>query len=158
MRRGDILLVRTHTLVGALIRKITKCEYNHVAMAVSPVAVFEATFPYGVRIIKMEYDNYILFRHPGMTEEKADSIVNLALTKIGAEYDIPLIIQILLKLWRIGTFNLNQVNKYICTEIINYLFSKHGLKLFIKNRRDNITPKDFLGDDCLLRRPAEDRR
>lgn len=85
-----------------------------------------------------------------MDKDKADKVIDSAMLKIGMNYDYPLIIQILAELWKIGRYNLNSRDKYICTELIRYAFQTAGLKLFKSGFKEIITPKDFLDPNCLL--------
>ena len=144
------MLVKTDTFVGRIIRWITRCEYNHAALVVSRTAVLEATWPKGIRIIKMAYRDYIVLRHPHASREKAGLLVARALDKVGAGYDSALIVQLLLRIWHLGRYNLNNPNKYICTEIIQYAYRKVNLKLFRKGDMRTVTPKSFIGKNCLL--------
>ena len=73
-RPGDYIVVRTHGIVGALIRLVTRSGYNHAAVVVEDGQVVEAE-PGGARLRPLsEYDGYQMLANtaePTLAEERA---------------------------------------------------------------------------------------
>lgn len=86
MHKADVLLVRTPTFYGSLIRWWTGSFFNHVATVVGSGEIVEAEAR-GVQRVPLHYDAYIVLRRKGVTEEQGEQVAANALAQVGAPYD-----------------------------------------------------------------------
>jgi uncharacterized protein YycO len=94
LRPGDILLVRGHTWIDKIIRRITKSTYSHVAGVINfneavEILPFQRT---GFRKLKSYAGRADIFTYKSLTYEQRKKILDFVLTKIGTQYDYKLIL------------------------------------------------------------------
>lgn len=155
-RAGDILFVHHRKgWLSALIRKVTKCEYNHVGLFVSSDEIVEATFRGVVKSPLSKFDDgvkngilYYTVKRPRILNEKdLQVIIESALEQVGKGYDIPkligLAITFLLKLSRKTVVLADLRDAWACSELVSECFFRAGYNLFEDVDYENITPADI---------------
>lgn len=143
---GDIIVVKSNTVIGRIIRKITNSWASHVAVYIGNGYIFEAR-PGGARAVHIStYEgskwNYRVFRIlvPRTQREK---FVNCLIQKRNRGYDYGQILSIACQ--RLFGWNLKAQNKQlsICSEIIYEAAQEAGISV-PPISRSYIVPGDFL--------------
>lgn len=142
---GDIVIVRSQTLIGKTIRWITKSWASHVAVYIGDGFVFEAR-PGGAKAVSItayEGKGYeIHVYRPNLPKWMIDKFVNNLVQKAGRGYDYGQIFSIALERltgWKIKAENRRLA---ICSEIIYEAAKEVGIKV-PEITQAYITPGDF---------------
>ncbi|UPI12851.1 hypothetical protein [Bacillus phage SBSphiJ5] len=144
---GDVIFYRPTGFIGWAISKITKSEYSHVALVVSPDHIIEANRFIKSRIADLHYTKEIhsVYRLNNLPADTRLRIINNALTMLDVSYDYSQIFGLLLRLvFDIKTNVFNKVNRYICSEIIDNAFVAAGVPRKDKENIGDITPQELL--------------
>lgn len=142
---GDIILVRTNTFFGKVIRKVTKSHWNHVGIAVCDKSLVEADFIGGVQIGKInQYNNIRVLRYNGADAKDRMEIAGTALSSVGHNYDYWAIIGWFIG-WLVGYTGLsNKVQAkthFYCSEHVLWVYRKVGKDLFTMEK--NVSPGEI---------------
>ncbi|MGV3085466.1 hypothetical protein [Enterococcus dispar] len=154
IKPGDVIFYRPTGFIGNVICKLTRSEYSHVSLAISPTKIIEANRFIKTRIADLHYTESVhsVYRLNNISPEDRVKIVNAAVLMEGAGYDYLHIIGLLLRvLFDIRTTVFNKVNRYICSEVIDRAFIEAGIPR--KDQKDigDLTPQELL-DKYDLRR------
>jgi len=98
LRNGDVLLSEGNTRAAALIKRITRSTWSHVAMYVGPLedrpdplCIVEADIAQGVRSIRLselEGLNVRVLRPIGLNDAARRRLAEWVVSRIGDEYDL----------------------------------------------------------------------
>ena len=155
LRRGDIILTHSNTIIGWLIQKVTRSYWNHSAWALGPDILIEALGGKGVIIVNSSKYNLldqnktrIIRIKPGeVSEEKLTKALVLAQSKQGSNYDWWLILQLAyLYLFESGKNNGldDWDSSWICSELIaKPLWLEAGFRFSETVPVENIVPEDI---------------
>jgi hypothetical protein len=98
LRNGDVLLTEGNTRAAALIKRITRSPWSHVAMYVGPLeegpnprCIVEADIAQGVRSIRLselEGLNLRVLRPIGLNDAVRSRLAEWVVSRIGGEYDL----------------------------------------------------------------------
>jgi uncharacterized protein YycO len=153
-KAGDILVVHNVGLLSILIRAITKSQYNHVGVFVSPTTIVEATFGGVFKNDISKFDDlaskkkcyYSVYRVKGIVASDADDIAEFASSQVGAEYDDMQLVRMffvyILRLPRNVNYP-DKIKKWICSELVAEAFARAGYVFSPDIKPDNIVPGDF---------------
>jgi hypothetical protein len=108
LRRGDVLLVEGTSLFAGAIKYLTQSTWSHSALYVGdvlgvpphgsdPCVFVEADINAGVRAVPLcaFWDlNYRICRPVGLTDEEIDRVVRFAVSRIGHQYDMKNIVDL----------------------------------------------------------------
>jgi len=154
--KGCVLAVKNKGWLSWLIRKIIKCDYNHVGVFVDDERVVESTFR-GVYITPFEvfkkrkengeiYD-YAVFEVIGVSEEQKEKVAQYVLNEVGGGYD-------LVQLFNIGLFmflNIARIvepidirHAWVCSELVAEAYESVGIRFIEDVDPDLITPADIV--------------
>lgn len=146
MKAGDIVLVKRKTPISLLVRLLTNSKYSHVALAVSETYVLEIDIKYNLRIRKMSYtcyDVYRLKRELSLTEEAR--LLQYAYSLVGKKYDFLRIFSLLieLSLHLRGHKIFNDPNRLICSDLIDSSYKQINVDLLPQYTDQDTTPHDI---------------
>jgi len=150
VRSGDIILIRTKSLIGTLIRFFqnlwgVKCPYNHVAIIAYDKGVYYVYESLSTGFVRTPYTQwdtknkeFIIIRPTfDFNKEKVD---NLCLKLIGTKYDfvgtlwMQLIQQVSDERINIGTKNKQKAGKRLyCSEAIAFIFNRSSKGIMYVN-------------------------
>lgn len=146
MNKGDLLLVKfKFDILGYIIRKVIKCEYNHVAWLINKNYLLEVARQ-GIIIREVsKYNNKFLYttkilKLKNITPLKLTKAINYAIDKEGRKNPFKLwltYIMILLK-YQEKPF------RYSCSGLIAECLSKIGFYFDKRKKPQNITPIDII--------------
>ncbi len=152
--KGHILFVRTNTLLGKIIRKVTGGYFNHVGIFVSDNAIVEASYT-GIKVThikqfeKLQEKGKIEYRIGKVevaTNCQIDKAVEYALDTIGTKYDFLQLVSLFL----FAVLKINRTvepidckNMFICSELVAKSFNHAGINFNDKIELDVITPADI---------------
>jgi hypothetical protein len=98
LRNGDVLLTEGNTRAAALVKRLTKSTWSHVAMYVGPLdegpdprCIVEADVAAGVRSIRLselECVNVRVLRPVGLDDGDRARLAEWVVSRIGGEYDL----------------------------------------------------------------------
>ena len=98
LRNGDVLLTEGNTRAAALIKRITRSTWSHVAMYVGPLeqgpdplCIVEADIAQGVRSIRLSElagMNVRVLRPIGLNDAARSRLAQWVVSRIGGEYDL----------------------------------------------------------------------
>ena len=98
LRNGDVLLSEGNTRAAALIKRITRSTWTHVAMYVGPLeagpdprCIVEADIAQGVRAIRLselEGLHVRILRPVGLSDALRSRLAEWVVSQIGGEYDL----------------------------------------------------------------------
>src|SRR5919204_4516921 len=98
LRNGDVLLTEGNTRAAALIKRITRSTWSHVAMYVGPLeqgpdplCIVEADIAQGVRSIRLSElagMNVRVLRPIGLSDAARGRLAEWVISRIGGEYDL----------------------------------------------------------------------
>lgn len=146
LQSGDIIIVRSNTIIGRIIRKITHSWASHVAVYIGNGFVFEAR-PGGARAVHIsQYEGdkweYRVFRML-VSSAQREKFINCLIQKKDRGYDYGQIISIAVH--RLFGWDLKAQNKRlaICSEIIYESAKEVGIPV-PEIKQAYIIPNDFL--------------
>ena len=98
LRTGDIILVEGNSRISTAIKYLTKSSWSHSALFVgrpgdpaSAKSLIEADLKEGVRLVSLEHYkgfNLRICRPVNLAEEDTKALVEFALSKLGHQYDL----------------------------------------------------------------------
>lgn len=141
MQPGDVIVVRSKTIVGRIIRWATHSWASHVAVYIGDGLVFEAR-PLGARAVPLSrYQEYRIYR-PQIAPDTLRIFLAALARKEGRGYDYGQIVSIAVD--RLFGIKLKAQNRRlaICSEIIYEAAKEAGIDLPRVNQA-YITPGDF---------------
>ena len=94
-------------------------------------------------------DKILIKRIPDLTKEQKKDIVRIGHELEGADYDWSGIFKMALYLLTGKTLFKDNANKFFCSEIIEYILRKVGVRLFNKLAR-NVFPADYVKTNKIL--------
>ncbi|MDX1495930.1 MAG: YiiX/YebB-like N1pC/P60 family cysteine hydrolase [Salinisphaeraceae bacterium] len=114
LRKGDVLLVEGTSRFASAIKYITQSSWSHAALYVGdsmgpapegeePLVLIEADVEEGVRALPLSnYANWHvrICRPVGLTDEQIDNVVSYAVQRLGHQYDLKNIIDLMRYLFR----------------------------------------------------------
>jgi len=154
---GDVIFFRKNnkSIISRLIAKITKSEFTHVGLIIgydentNMIKIIESNRFVNTRVNTIELNkcrHTIYTTKEEKTEEQIYTIMKLAYEYVGVKYDylqvIGLFLSLLFKKKRKPWFN--SKNKLICSELIDIIYHKVGIKRNSLCNLGNITPKELL--------------
>jgi uncharacterized protein YycO len=135
-----IRFVTEDSLVSALIRQHTWCEYSHVEFLLDDGTTLGAHASGGVRIRPADYDKFtkIAVFEVRMTVEQKFQIMSFAQAQLGKAYDCEAIAGIVLhRDWRAS-------DKWFCSELVAAAFEQALPLLNVQESVNRIVPRDLL--------------
>lgn len=159
IQTGDIIMYKPRSIIGWVISKITHSPYSHVAIAISPDKIFEANVFINSRIVSI-YSDYVgydknihhIYRLSEIDSSQKTNIQIMARQLKDKPYDYKQIFGLFMRLvfnWKTSLFN--DLNKFICSEIIDRMYYCSGVKRKDKINLFNITPNELLEKYTLKR-------
>lgn len=193
IRPGDVLLVEGRSRVSGIIKTVTQCCWTHSAFYVGRLhdiedpavrahikrfyngdpeeqLIIEAMIGEGTlvdNLRKYRGENLRICRPKGITHQDAQKVINYSIKRLGADYDVRQILDLLRFLfpysllprrWRSSLFqhNAGATTKTVCSTMMAEAFASvhfpilpvlqydedHNLKLYRRNTK-LITPSDF---------------
>jgi Permuted papain-like amidase enzyme, YaeF/YiiX, C92 family len=98
LRNGDVLLAEGNTRAAALVKRLTRSTWSHVAMYVGPLddgpnprCIVEADVAAGVRSIRLselEALNFRVLRPVALDDADRGRLAEWVISRIGGEYDL----------------------------------------------------------------------
>jgi len=150
MKKGDLLLFRRESGISKVIRWLTKSEYSHVAVCVSPEMnlVIEATagLVRAADIRSFEEGVYDIYRPKHGEKYNQDEVLSFLVSKLNYKYDYAGVIYLgFLKLLRLKkTANTFQKDRdHFCSELVAEAFMAGGLRLVPFMAASVISPADI---------------
>jgi len=150
VRTGDILLIRTKSLIGTLIRFFQNlfgdtCPYNHVAIISKDKGIYYVYESLSTGFVKTPYTmwntrnkEFIIVRPT--FDFNAEKVENLCAELVGTKYDfigtlfIQLVQQVTDERLNIGTNNQLKAKKRLyCSEAIAYIFNMASKRIMYVN-------------------------
>jgi uncharacterized protein YycO len=148
MRPGDILLVRTATIWGWLIRLFTRSEWSHAAIYIGNGMVASIDAFQGVHIEPVPSERFIVLRYPLLTEKQAAGIVRWCYEQLGDRYDWGEIAEVFLRLvWGVQAV-VDVKRRYICTVFTLEAF--RAVDIDLAPGRHALTPGEMTNLSWLL--------
>jgi hypothetical protein len=151
---GSVLFFKKNSsFISRTIAKLTKSEFTHVGLIVAydettkVATIIESNRFIKTRLSIIQIDNkHAVYSTSIMTDEMKRNVVKFAYKELGKDYDylqiVGLFISLLFKEKRIGYFN--SKNRLICTELIDIVYLKSGIKRNDNESIGNITPSELL--------------
>lgn len=143
---GDIIVVKSNTIIGRIIRKVTNSWASHVAVYIGNGFVFEAR-PGGARAVPVSlYEGskweYRVFRMR-VSQPQKEAFINRLIQKSGRGYDYGQILSLALK--HMFDIDLKAQNKQlaICSELVYEAAKEAGIPV-PETPQKYIVPGDFL--------------
>lgn len=159
--KTNILLVRSHSLIGKLIRFFNKNYYNHVGIFVSDFQIVEATFT-GVKLTHI--DKFIeaqkrglivchIYKVKDIIELQKETVCNFVLNRVGRKYDflqfLSLTFFFIFNMSRKKYESLDSGRCYICSELIAKAYAQVNIYFNNEVDLDNITPADIANSEII---------
>lgn len=103
-------------------------KYTHVAIAVSPSHIAEATWYGGVEIREMHYwDEEVEVIDLGITQGQRFDVVQTVFDFIGQPYDYLQLVGFFTKRWVDKDMTLNNPSQQICSELVGRILYRNNL-------------------------------
>ncbi len=140
-------MFKPETLIGNMICKITKAPYSHVTLAVNDKLVLNSNRFIKSEIVELDYNEEIhhIYRPVGITDKQKEDLMIEAYKYIGVKYDY---IQIIALFFRVvfdwNTSFLNNLNRFICSEVIDKVYFNIGIARNDNKYLFHITPYELL--------------
>ena len=158
---GDVLLTNGNTRAAAIVRRVTRSMWSHVAMYVGPLddridpcCIVEADVAAGVRPVRLSELKGLhihVLRPRELDQPDRRRLANWVVSRIGGEYDLA-------HAWALGTKLLRlplasrftpapiavaeSATRFICSSLVVHAFALVGLPIFADYRF--VTPRDFV--------------
>lgn len=145
MKPGDILLVKFRfDLVGLLIRRVTKSDFNHVALAISDTNIIEGRGRGIIIVPSLRYINNPMYktkliRIRNLNKDKIKKVVNYAKTQVGKSNYLKWVICILM----LACGNRKPMKRKTCSGFIADCFEQIDIKFRGDKLSHEITPADI---------------
>jgi hypothetical protein len=142
---GDFGVVRTGDWTGAVIRHVTRSEWNHALVAVTPFVAVEARPSGAGTVLLSAYRNIAWYKAP---DGKGPEIADRARGLVGVPYGWPDILSVGLLQYHIKPHLLRAFvadeNRLICSQLVDLAYSQAGVHLFDDGRwPGDVTPGDL---------------
>ena len=150
IKRGDLLVVKSKSLAGRVIRWFTKSWANHVAVVYDQASVIEADPKSGVNFSYLKKYNDTtryevrIFRFKD--SEAIEQFMEALLTKLGRKYDWLHIASIVLR--KVFNLRMDSKNMSICSEVVYEAAKESGIPVPNIQKVD-FTPASVLAWDQL---------
>jgi uncharacterized protein YycO len=142
------------SFISLIISKLTKSEYTHVGMIVAynellkEAVIIESDRFVNTRLTNLRIDNNIheIYYIKNLSSEHKYRILDNAYKELGKKYDYKQVLSLALSL----IFNIkfknfsNNYNRLICSELIDIVLFKSGIKRKNYDNLVNVTPKELL--------------
>ena len=153
---GDVLLTDGDTRMAALVRRITRCPWAHVAMYVGPLetgtdprCIVEADIAAGVRAVRLSELNGLrvrVLRHRGLDDLQRRRLTEWVVGRIGGQYDVAhawaLARYLLAPRWKPLPVEATQgATHFICSTLLAQAFLLAGSP--VVSDHNYATPRDF---------------
>jgi len=145
MKPGDILLVKFRfDLVGLLIRRATKSEFNHVALAISDTQIIEGRGRGIIIVPSLRYINNPLYktklvRIKKLDKEQIKKVVNYAKSQVGKGSYLKWLICIIM----LACGNKKPRKRKTCSGFLADCFNKIDIKFRSDKMLHEIAPVDI---------------
>lgn len=141
---GDIIFVRTGSLISWLIRKLTNSKWSHVCIKMSDSFIIESDFLKPVKVRRMRYTDFQTV-HLDITDSERIRLVTFLLEQTSVKYDYGRIIGILANILGISkNRNLwDSYNKLICSELVSQGLTVINSPNIPEAIVDAVTPSDI---------------
>lgn len=153
---GDVIFFKKNesSFISRIIAKLTDGEYTHVGIIVNynelinEVVIIESDRFVNTRLNRITLDEnlHTIYTVHGKTDEQSERILEYAFDALGTKYDylqiLGLFISLLFKRRRYALFNSR--NKLTCSELIDTVYYKSGIKRNGINNLNNVTPIELL--------------
>lgn len=152
---GDVLFFKKKdSFISTIIADFTKSDFTHVGIIVGydsftqEMTIIESDRFIKTRIERIRFDDnqHVLYSVGIKSQEVEDRIVKYAHETIGTDYDylqiFGLFLSLVLKGNKCAVFNSS--NKYICSELIDMVYVKSGVKRKNLQNVGNVTPQELL--------------
>ena len=156
---GDVIFFRKeNTFISSVIAKVTNSEFTHVGLiigydeATKVATIIESNRFVDTRIDRIELDElrHVVYTTGDKSQSQIDRILEYANRTIGIKYDYLQIIGFLFtfmfkshgRKWFSRWFN--SKNKLICSELIDLVYYKAGIKRNNVIDLGNVTPQELL--------------
>ena len=151
---GDVIFFKKNSsFISRVIAYMTESEYSHVGLIVAynkhtnVVEVIESNRFVNTRKVAMKLDDCVhVIYEVEKTEKQENMILKYANKAIGMKYDYAQLFGIFISLLfdSNGKRYFNSKNKLICSELIDIILFKSGVKRNTYDRLGNITPQELL--------------
>lgn len=148
---GDVLLMDGNTRGAALVRRVTRSAWSHVAMYVGPLedgpdprCVVEADVAAGVRAVRLSELsglNIRVLRPKGLDETARRRLTEWVVSRIGHAYDLAHAWLLAMKLLRLPLNPRPSSKRFICSSLLAQAFILVGHA--IGGDLSYVTPGDF---------------
>lgn len=149
---GDVLLMDGNTRGAALVRRVTRSAWSHVAMYVGPLesgadprCVVEADVAAGVRAVRLsELSGFTVrvLRPRGLDDVGRRRLTDWVVSRIGHAYDLAHAWLLAMKLLRLPFGpRRNSTTRFICSTLLAQAFVLVGQAIAADHRY--VTPGDF---------------
>lgn len=154
MTIGDTVFTRDDSFISRAIRKLTKSEYSHVGLVIGEQLILESYGFAGTRITNLKtfetrgsrevVKTYSLPIKLARTQRRV--IRAEASTMLGTPYDFEQAFGIFLRVaFGFRRANLfNRINHYICSEVIDRLFSKADIPRHSNKALGDLVPDELI--------------
>lgn len=155
IQAGDIILVRgNHPIISPIVRWFTGSEYTHVGLAVTSSLIYEININKKMGIHYNTHEDYDVFRYKyGLTIDQkrkmAQYAIDQALKNNGYDW-LKVISFALEKIFRVP-FVFDQVNRKICSEIVDKIYASVGIDLVPYKKTGHVTPYDLSQSQLLYK-------
>lgn len=153
---GDVVFFKKNesSFVSRMVAKITDSEFTHVGIIIgydkvnNVATIIESNRFVDTRVALLELDKdlHVVYTTGDKTQQQIDMMMKLSYETIGVKYDylqiVGLFLSLLLKRRKYAWFNSG--NKLICSELIDIVYYKSGVKRNGVHNLGNITPKELL--------------
>lgn len=152
---GDVLFFRKdeNSFISRAIAKMTKSEYSHVGIIIgydkanNVVTIIESNRFVDTRVDLIELDKckHVIYTIGDKSKEQMDLMRKLSYKAIGIKYDymqiVGLFFSLLLNRREYAWFNSG--NKLICSEFVDIVYYKSGVKRKGVYSLGNVTPQEL---------------
>ena len=158
--RGDVLLTDGDTRMAALVRRVTRSPWAHVAMYVGPLesgadprCIVEADIAAGVRAVRLSELKGLrvrVLRHSGLDDRQRHRLADWVVTRIGGQYDLAhawaltrrlVGLRLASRLAPAPVAMTQGATRFICSTLLAQAFLMTGYPI-VPDHND-VTPRDF---------------
>jgi len=157
---GDVLLTDGNSRMAALVRRVTRSTWAHVAMYVGPLeagpdprCIVEADIAVGVRAVRLSELKDLrvgVLRHGGLDETQRRRLADWVVSRIGGEYDLAHALALATRLLRPPPASppppapeamARGTSRFICSTLLAQAFLLAGYPIVPDH--GYVTPRDF---------------
>lgn len=132
-----LLFTASANPLSKIIRFLTRSEYSHVEMFVTPMTTISSTFKDGVRVVPLTAVLQGVSKYCIATIDAPESAIDLALSQNGKPYDYMAIF---------GFFSTRQwqlADSWYCSELVAWALERAGKRLFNAGQW-KVSPQDLI--------------